>query len=337
MANDAWQQFLSAQSATVATQWPLNSPLATHARMYPSADDGLIAVSGADAVTFLQGQLTNDIKQVANQAQLTGYCTAKGRLLALFYAFSMHDIIYMQCPRALVPSLVKRLTMFVMRSKVTIQDVSDAFVSLGLSSTQSAVTEGWPTATNATLPIAGGQLIRLSAVGDVQRARLICPVDEAIAQWPTWLQTYTLSPAQAWEWLEVQAGTPQVYPATQEQFVPQMLNLDQLDGINFKKGCYTGQEIVARTHYLGKVKRRTGLASLTLLANDDTAALPQVGDKVFDQQQQEAGQIVRLAPALDGSQYDVLVEYRLEAKEAGEIYWQSQALNWLAMPYAIEN
>lgn len=341
MTTQAWLEFFthyqqqaqsdaslpSGQSTPVA--WPNNHAL------YPLASDGLIAVSGADALDFLQGQLTNDIKQVRQHAQLTGYCTAKGRLLALFYAFSWQDTVYLQCPRTLVPALVKRLRMFVLRSKVTIEDVSDQFLSLGLSSTQAEVIEHWPQTPDSVTPLAGGVLIRLASVGEIHRARLICPVASAETHWPTISQPYQIAAPRIWEWLDIQAGTPQVYPATQEQFVPQMLNLDVLNGINFKKGCYTGQEIVARTHYLGKVKRRTGIATLALAQG--TPARPQTGEVVLDAQQQEAGQIVRVAMSPDQQQCWLLVEYRLEAKQTGAITWQSHALTWQPSPYALED
>jgi folate-binding protein YgfZ len=133
-----------------------------------------------------------------------------------------------------------------------------------------------------------------------------------------------------WDWLEIQAGIPDITPSTQEQFVPQMLNLDILNGINFKKGCYTGQEIVARTHYLGKVKRRT------FLANIASATAPAAGDVVLDTNGQEAGQIVRVAPNFAGG-FDVLTELRLEAVEAGDVLWQDVKLAIKPLPYSLQN
>ena len=133
-----------------------------------------------------------------------------------------------------------------------------------------------------------------------------------------------------WDWLDIQSGIPDVSPKTQEQFVPQMLNLDILNGINFKKGCYTGQEIVARTHYLGKVKRRTYLASI--LSNQAPAA----GDVILDAADSEVGQIVRVAPNNDGG-YDALIELRIEAKQAGNLTWQGAAIHIKPLPYGLND
>lgn len=338
MANNNWQQFLIDQGIDISEHANDFNDLSTQnsdTRICALSEDGLIAVSGADALDFLQGQLTNDIKHISQAAQYTGYCTAKGRLLALFYAFTQNDVIYLQCPREIVPSIVKRLTMFVLRSKVRIEDVSDAWVSLGLTTTQASLTTTWPSATHAPQALLGGQLIRLPSVGNTQRARMLLPVADAILHWPSLHPQYRYSTPNHWEILEIQAATPQVYAATQEQFVPQMLNLDLLQAINFKKGCYTGQEIVARTHYLGKVKRRTWLAQLQLPPAAQQSQ-PKIGDQVLDQQQQEAGQIVRVATTGDQGNYWVLVECRHEAKQAGEIYWQGVALSWCDMPYVIE-
>ncbi|OYY48654.1 MAG: hypothetical protein B7Y48_09105 [Methylophilales bacterium 28-44-11] len=137
-----------------------------------------------------------------------------------------------------------------------------------------------------------------------------------------------------WDWLDVQSGIPEIVPATQEQFVPQMVNLDLLHAINFKKGCYTGQEIVARTHYLGSVKRRTFLMTLS------SKNSPQAGDKLTDEQQNEVGQIVRVAPSVlnangEVTAFDVLAELRIEAQQSGPIYWNSHPLTSKVMPYSL--
>jgi tRNA-modifying protein YgfZ len=126
-----------------------------------------------------------------------------------------------------------------------------------------------------------------------------------------------------WDWLDIQMGIPDVSLKTQEQFVPQMLNIDLLGGINFKKGCYTGQEIIARTHYLGSVKRRTYLANIQ--SNSATNIVPVAGDKVLDAAQNEVGQIVRVAPN-DTNGFDALIEIRIEAKEAGNLTCNEAAI-----------
>jgi tRNA-modifying protein YgfZ len=333
MSSATWQQFLISQSAQFndSGEATFISPAApASGQLFDLSSNGLIAVSGDDALTFLQGQFTNDIKLVQEAAQFTGYCTAKGRLLALFYAFSINEIIYLQCPRTLIPELVKRLRMFVMRSKVVVEDVSEQFVILGLASADSAAhIQHLPLHAHQSSQTPFGTLIRLPDSHGKQRAQLIIAIAQAEQAWTTLAATFNPTDSQQWDTLEIQAGIPQVYKATQEQFVPQMVNLDALNGINFKKGCYTGQEIVARTHYLGKVKRRTLLATLP-----DTAIAPQVGDPVLDTKQQEAGQLVRIAPNRQGG-WSLLVECRLEAQSAGSIYWQEYELGFSELPYTL--
>ncbi|HSI45272.1 MAG TPA: folate-binding protein [Methylophilus sp.] len=333
MSSATWQQFLisqgaqfndSGEAAFISPESPASGQL------FDLSGNGLIAVSGADALTFLQGQFTNDIKLVQDAAQFTGYCTAKGRLLALFYAFSINEVTYLQCPRALIPELVKRLRMFVMRSKVVVEDVSEQFICLGLASADSAAhIQHLPIHPHETSQTPWGTLIRLTDSHGKQRAQLIVEASQAEQAWKTLAATFNPTDSHQWDALEIQAGIPQVYKATQEQFVPQMVNLDALNGINFKKGCYTGQEIVARTHYLGKVKRRTILATLP-----DTATAPNIGDALQDAKQQEAGQIVRIAPNKQGGWW-VLAECRLEAKAAGSIYWQEYELGFAELPYTL--
>jgi folate-binding protein YgfZ len=137
-----------------------------------------------------------------------------------------------------------------------------------------------------------------------------------------------IADATYWELQEIQAGIPEVYAKTQEEFVPQMLNLDLLNGINFKKGCYTGQEIVARTHYLGTVKRRTQLAHI----DSDIASNP--GDDIFNSNGDIVGKVVRCAPSYSGG-YDLLAEIRLESVEAGQLNVNDNALNFRELPYKI--
>lgn len=325
---NSWQSFLTSQGAQFNAAGEAAFPATSaSAQLFDLSSNGLIAISGADSQTFLQGQVTNDIKLLAQGAQFNGYCTPKGRLLALFFSFIIDEVIYLQCPRALIPDLVKRLRMYVLRSKVLVEDASERLVALGLASdTLAATMEALPATPYQQAQTPQGTLIRLADTGAHQRALLVATSEQAQANWQGLSATFTPNSTSQWEALEIQAGIPQVYAATKEQFVPQMVNLDALNGINFKKGCYTGQEIVARTHYLGKVKRRTLLAQLT------SEHAPQPGDVLLDAQQQEAGQLVRVAPAA-GNTWWVLAECRLESKEAGPVSWQQAVLQWHPLPY----
>ncbi len=330
-----WQQFLSEQGATVQDG-------VIHFSNTAGADDsiiadlshyGLLSLGGEDAVTFLQGQVTNDVKKLdGSTSHYSGYCSPKGRLLALFFAFAQDGKLYLQFDRGLLEPIAKRLRMYVLRSKVVITDLSEASVRIGVAGNK-AVTA--LSAHFGTMPATeydvvqqnGTTLIRLP--GALPRYEIIIPAAQAAELWTTLSKHLTPADKADWDWREIQAGIPEIVAPTQEAFVPQMVNLDILDGINFKKGCYTGQEIVARTHYLGKVKRRTHLAHIT------SENAPAAGDEVLDVSGTVAGQIARSARHPDGG-YDVLAELRLESVEAGSLSWQGQALEIRTLPYSLE-
>lgn len=273
---------------------------------------GLLHVEGEDRVTFLQGQLTNDIRLLdGSRSQYTGYCTAKGRLLALFLAFADKERICLQLNGALLEPAMKRLQMYVLRAKVTLRDASSDIVRLGLAGdvAERLLTEQFgqaPRSVHEQLTLPDAVIIRLP--GQRPRYEIFVPVDKAPALWESLRRTAQPVGAPCWDWLEVEAGIPDIGPATQEAFVPQMVNLDVLGGISFKKGCYTGQEIVARTHYLGKVKRRT------LPLHIPAGLEAQAGDPLYagENDSEAVGMLVRVAPSPHGG-LDALAELRLEA------------------------
>lgn len=346
-----WHAFLTTQSAQViesnATQFAhiehFGKP-ADELQAIQSQDIitdlshlGLLEVSGDDAKSFLQGQVTNDVMQLTgNNSQFAGYCNPKGRLLALFQAFAHKDHLHLQFNRALLEPIAKRLKMYVLRSKVTIHDVSDEIIRIGVAGkgieaklsayfAQDPQFNNLPQETNNLIDLSNTVVLRLA--GELPRYEIFTNLEQASVLWTALTNQATVTVGKpVWEYLEINAGIPDVTPATQEAFVPQMVNLDALNGINFKKGCYTGQEIVARTHYLGKVKRRT------LIANIDSEASPQVGDTLTSLDGAEAGQFVRVAAAPTGGFY-VLAEVRLESKDLGEIKWHASPLTFKEMPY----
>ena len=295
---------------------------------------GLLQIEGEDAMTFLQGQVTNDIKLLdGSNSQYAGYCTPKGRLLAIFLAFTHHDHFHLQLNGALKEQTMKRLKMYVLRSKVTIADVTDSIIRFGVggANTTAALQQIF-----ASVPQQPHQLVNLETAsiirlpGATPRYEIFASPEHAAGIWSQLQQSCTPVGTSCWEWLEIQAGIPDIAPATIEAFVPQMVNLDLIDGISFKKGCYTGQEIVARTHYLGKVKRRTHLAHV------EAPEPPQAGDQVFGTDGTEpVGLIVSAAAAPQGG-FDVLAEIRLESVEAGPVRWKAQSgpmLERLSLPY----
>ena len=304
---------------------------------------GLLEISGADAVTFLQGQITNDVNLLTGQdnishAHYSAYCNPKGRMLALFLAFAHYDHLHLQFNRELLEPIMKRLKMYVMRSKVEIKDVSDSIIKFGLNGPQAAsmlepTFSKIPTQDYELVSLENGAILKLPSYNDDARYEIFSDAVNAPIIWDMLKSNCKVVEKPHWDWLEIQAGIPDIELKTQEQFVPQMLNLDILNAINFKKGCYTGQEIVARTHYLGSVKRRTYLAEITAESQSDIA--PQAGDKVLDLSHNEVGQIVRVAPNLANG-FDALIEMRIEAQQAGRVYWNNALISNKNLPYSLE-
>ena len=194
---------------------------------------GLLAVTGPEARDFLHAQLTNDIANLpADRAALAGWCTAKGRLLASFLVIPSPAGFLLQLARDIAPAVAKRLSMFILRSKVKIADESDAWAQYGVWNGEGNAV-AW-SGDIVSVPVEPGRLLRIGRGLSLNATRS----------------------EDAWTLDEIRAGRPLISAATQDKFVPQMLNLEKLGAVDFKKGCYPGQEIVARAQHLGEVKRR---------------------------------------------------------------------------------
>jgi hypothetical protein len=302
----------------------------------------LIAVSGDDAASFLHNQLTNDVTHLGTgEARLAAYCTPKGRMQASFLMWRTDASVFLQLPREIQASLQKRLSMFVMRSKAKLTDATaaDANVALlGFGGVRAGqVLEQMfgcvPAKPYAKLDHALGTLIRLADAFGSPRFEWVASQQAAQAAWPALSMALTAAGTDAWRLSEIHAGVPTVTLKTQEQFVPQMINFELLGGVNFKKGCYPGQEIVARSQYLGKLKRRAMLASI-----DNVEA--QAGDEVFSvaDPDQPCGMIVNAAPNGNGG-VDALVEIKLAAFEEGDVRLRATdgaPLRFQPLPYLLD-
>lgn len=222
---------------------------------------GVLRVSGADAVTFLQGQFTTDLRLLADgRTQLSACCTNQGRVIAIVRFRQLDETIYALVPTDLLPRLATQLRKFILRSRVEVLQAADLHVGAMIPGPSGSGTARHifdeAAMTMSPVPLAGS-----TAIVTFQYA----PGREVIAAPPAaWRAISGLSLSRpsprsqaAWLAADIEAGLPLVSAATTEQFIPQMLNLDLLDGVSFTKGCYTGQEIVARTQHLGRVKRRT--------------------------------------------------------------------------------
>ena len=260
-------------------------------------DWGVIRASGAEARKFLQGQLTQDMNAVAEgQARLAGFCSAKGRLQASFIVWQgAADEFLLACSSDLLTSTLKRLSMFVLRAKCRLSDASAELPLWGVAG--AAELNEMPLWSHRGM--AGAAIIRLpdAAVAGQPVARGLCAGTSPPAM--------PELPAETWCWLEAASGVPRILAATIEQFVPQMINLELVGGVDFQKGCYPGQEVVARSQYRGTLKRRA------FLLQADAPLQP--GQEVFhsDDASQPAGMVV-LAGSHAG-RHNALVELKIAA------------------------
>jgi hypothetical protein len=205
---------------------------------------GVLRFSGVDALSFLQGQISNDTGRLSEHKPLfAAYSSAQGRVLALIYLLPHSSGVAAILPREILNSTMERMRKFVLRAKVRIEDAGDSLIVAGQWSANPKTPEGYSERDGIGSASLGGDRTRQWLIAP---AASIAVSDPAQAQ-----QTET-----AWRLADIRAGLPQIYAATSEEFVAQMLNLDLLDGISFAKGCYTGQEIIARTQHLGRIKRR---------------------------------------------------------------------------------
>jgi hypothetical protein len=287
---------------------------------------GVIRAQGADAAVFLHGQLTQDFALLGTrEARLAAFCNAKGRMLASFIGFKTGaDEILLVCSRDLLPATLKRLSMFVLRSKVKLSDATAECALLGVAGEALQALASSASAPWGVSEVAGGHLVRLHAADSQPRALWVGP---ASASGPT---GPALEPS-LWLWGEVRSGIATISMPIAEAFVPQMLNFESVGGVNFKKGCYPGQEVVARSQFRGTLKRRAFIAH----SQGELVA----GQEVFQaaDPEQPAGLVAQAAPAPQGG-WDAIVSLQLSAAEAGDLHAGSAsgaALQLLPLPYLL--
>lgn len=289
---------------------------------------GVIRASGDDARTFLNSQLTQEVQSLRpGEARLAGFCSAKGRLQASFVVWSPQpNEVLLACSADLLAPVLKRLSMFVLRAKCKLADASGEVSLWGVVRHADADSTGdrpWTTASHE-----GRTWIRLPVGFDpqgvpIQRCLMVSDVEHPASE-PSAIAL------DLWRWLEVTSGTARIVAATADHFVPQMINFELVGGVNFQKGCYPGQEIVARSQYRGTLKRRMFLV-------ESPAAL-QPGQEVFhiSDAEQPAGEVVLAASA--GGRHVALVELKISATLQGELHAgrpQGALLALNHLPYAV--
>jgi tRNA-modifying protein YgfZ len=283
---------------------------------------GVIRAQGEDAGTFLHSQLTQDFASLhRHQARLAAFCTAKGRMLASFIGLRTGDHeILLVCSRDVLAATLKRLSMFVLRAKVKLSDASAEVALYGLAG-EPALPDAEPWTLNAD---GDGWRVQLYPVEGQQRALWVGPASAAAPQGPR-------LDASRWDWSEVRSGIATVTAPIAQAFVPQMLNYESVGGVNFKKGCYPGQEVVARSQFRGTLKRRAFVTH----CESELAA----GQEVFQaaDPDQPAGIVAQAAPAPAGG-WDAIVSLQVAAVDAGDLHVrhaQGPRLQVQPLPYLL--
>ena len=283
--------------------------------------EALIAFSGEDAVRFLHAQLTSDVAALAvRETQYSGYCSAKGRLLATFLVWRLENEILLQLPAVLRETVQQRLAKYVLRSRLAIVDATSRYGLFavwgdGARAALEALSLAAPGADHEVICSADTCVSRL----DARRCIVLVPQASAHQARERLMQHAIEAPEAEWARLEIAAGIPVILPETQEAYVPQMVNLDLVGGVSYTKGCYPGQEIVARTHYLGRIKQRAypvRIESAQAIRTGDTLYSPEFGAD------QACGGILRAVPR-DVSQYDALAVIQTASARAGAVRWGS--------------
>ncbi len=336
-----WNQLQQQQTLHIDGLAPAVDWQASIASGYACVMQGqaILRAEGEEAATFLHSQLSNDVVHLGSkEVRLAAYCTPKGRMLASFTMWKTAENILMQMSEELLPATQKRLQMYALRAKYKASPATE-LVSLGLGGAKALqVLATWFDAEQLAALAANskidhqqaqlGSLLRLSDSLGNPRYQWVLSEESAITVWPELAANLHPVASSMWELLAIHAGIARIVSATVEKFVPQMINFELVGGVNFKKGCYPGQEIVARSQYLGKLKRRMYL----LHSEADNLAS---GMEVFSSvdPEQACGMLVNVARNPAGGM-DCLAELKSALIEGGQLQVEQQNLQLLSLPYA---
>lgn len=343
--NETWKSFIQNQGAVLESEHVQHFGNAARERRAAAQDNiladlsdcALIRAHGAEAQHFLNGQLSNDTRLLDEaHSQLASWCSPKGRMLVIFRLFRRGNDYLLLLPSVLQENILKRLRMFVLRAKVTLENMEVDLVSLGVSGPDAEKmlrdTVGFvPDRDNGGET--RGEVTVISLPGPHPRFQIVAPPSAAMKLWDSLKSRAVPVGPPVWAWLDIMAGIPTVLPQTNEEFVPQMANLETVGGVNFKKGCYPGQEIVARMQYLGKLKQRMYRAHL------EAEVAPQPADAIYapDFPGQSAGTVVDAQPSPEGG-YDLLAVIQISSATAGELHLGNETgprLTLHSLPYSL--
>jgi len=341
--NQNWLDFLSAHAARIEAGEAVHfgdaqtelSLAQTETILAPLTHFSLIRAAGEEAPAFLHNLLSNDVQHLdQDHAERASFCSPKGRMLADFMIWREGHDTLLQLSADIQPAMLKKLSMYILRSKARLTDAGSEIVLLGMAGSGmaealKAVGAELPATAMGITRFSGGKVIRL----DETRCQLAVAAGAADQAWRALANAARPVGTPVWRWLEIIAGVPHIRQATQDEFVPQMANQDLLGGLSFTKGCYPGQEIVARTKYLGKVKRRTYRARI-----DGNGPVPGTDLYSADLPDQSCGKVIEAAPAPSGG-CELLASMLMSSAESGDIHVgaaDGPRLAFLPLPYALE-
>lgn len=341
--NQNWLDFLSPHEARIEAGEVIHFGDAkaelrlaqTETILAPLTHFSLIRAAGEEAAAFLHNLLSNDVQHLdQDHAERASFCSPKGRMLADFMIWREGHDYLLQLSADIQPALLKKLSMYILRAKARLTDAGSEIFLLGMAG--SGMAEALK-AVGAALPAAAMEITRFS-VGKVIRldethCQLAVSADAIDRVWRALAIAARPVGTPVWRWIEIIAGVPHIRQATQDEFVPQMANQDLLGGLSFTKGCYPGQEIVARTKYLGKVKRRTYRARI-----DGNCPLPGTDLYSADLPDQSCGKVIEAAPSPSGG-CELLASMLMSSAEGGDIHVgaaEGPRLAFLPLPYALE-
>lgn len=331
---DTWQAFLKGQGATIdvrgaiefdntninVSKTPLASPLSGYS---------ILAISGNDRHAFLHGQFINDLNLIERPAaQLSAWCNPKGQLITNFLIINTGISYLLLFKQDLKEFVQKRLGMFIMRSAVTIEDISDSSPLIGLANTKDLASLASNIPTNAGEVHAIEGLIIICHPDNSGRYLVTGSIEALTNKLPEFSKSLTMTSSSIWGLLDILAGLPWITSSTQEQFLPQMLNLDALKGLSYEKGCYPGQEVIARLHYRGEVKKRLQIIKSKVELN--------IGSNIYQQESEnKVGTIINTASHPDGSYYAHAV---IELDKLNEkLVSNNKELTILKLPYSSDD
>lgn len=343
--NENWNKFLTKlgaiiQSNQVISFGETSSHIYSHENTYVCDLSllGIIRASGEDAQSFLHSQFTNDLNKVsANVSQLSSYCNPKGRMLSIFRIYKRDDDYFLILPRDVLELTIKKLTMFKLRSKIDLSDYSDQIVIFGVAGPD---TESTLTSLNITIPKQVNYCVQENETNIIRipsentRVLFITYAELAISLWKQLSEKLSVATSHLWDLHDIYSGIPQITANTSEAFIPQMTNFELIDGVNFSKGCYPGQEVVARTHYLGKPNRRMYRVSVA------DNKVPESGTNIFspEDESQPVGKIV-IAQKISEDKIFALIVLRIEKEHDENLHLGSitgPKVVMQSLPYSLD-